>query len=305
MLNLQIHYINLHDQAARRTALLANLAHSAPSGLSIHRVEAATPKDVLTIGIGGASRAVEKACYLSHLRALKQACAHDAHAYILEDDAHLGAESFARIGNAIAQLAQRQEPWDLLYTQFMPVKPEHMVELLRIRNECLHKRVEIQPDTQRMLLAGSCAHVVNAASKSRLHSLLQKPTTLDNPVDRYYWQLAREGVLQMRVAFPLPSSVAPEAATSQIQEPSKAQASLLWNVFMRLCAAERDLASIEASLAPLAAQRLPLEAYAQAQAWLDPISMWINPQESRIMHSLLAYLAQPDFNSLFMVIDSA
>ena len=155
----------------------------------------------------------------------------------------------------------------MLYTQFMPVKPEHMVELLRIRNECLHKRVEIQPDTQRMLLAGSCAYVVNAASKSRLHSLLQKPTTLDNPVDRYYWQLAREGVLQMRVAFPLPSSVAPEAATSQIQEPSKAQASLLWNVFMRLCAVERDLASIEASLAPLAAQRLPLEAYAQAQAW--------------------------------------
>ncbi|MBU3651210.1 MAG: hypothetical protein FGM28_13040 [Limnohabitans sp.] len=305
MLNLQIHYINLHDQEARRSALRANLAQTMPAEVAIHRVEAATPKDVMTIGLGGTIRDVEKACYLSHLRALQQACTHAAHAYILEDDAHLGVQSFARIGTAIAQLAQRGEAWDLLYTQFMPVKPEHMVELLRIRNECLHKNAQLQADTRRMLLAGSCAYVVNASSKVHLRALLQRPSALHQPVDRYYWQLARDGKLQTRVAFPLPSSVAPEAVTSQIQEANKAQASLLWNVFMRLCAAERDLDSIEASLAPLAAQGLSPEAQAQAQAWLAPITEWLHAQEVRIMHTLLGYLAQPGFESLFQVNEAA
>jgi len=295
---MQIHYINLDSQTLRREVLLRNLSRMVPPQVGLQRVRAVTADEVRTQVVPGAIRDVEKACYLSHARALAQSLAHADHALILEDDAHLLPESLPAIEHAMAQLAQRQEAWQILYVQVMPVCPEHMVEMLRIRQACLRQHTQLQPDTRHMVLAGACAYVVQAGAKQALLDALLAQGALDHPVDARYWQLARAGHLQARAVFPLPVSVAAEAQTSQIQSPSKAQASLIWNAWMRLAAQSRDLAQIEADMAELPADDDPAVA-ARVQAWLAPIAQTHEAQELRIMARMLTCMARPDFVSLF------
>jgi len=293
------YYINLTQAWARRDALDANFSHHSPPGWALERVPAVSAQEVQAQAVPGRISWVEKACYLSHAQALAQACTHAGHAYILEDDAHFGPRSFQLLDRALVQLEREGQAWDLLYTQVMPVCPEHMVELLRIRCECLTKQTFCVANTQNMILAGACSYVVNAASKTRLLGVLQGQSPIDMPVDGFYWRLAREGHVQARVVFPLASSVSPEAATSQIQSSTKALASHIWNIWMRFSAYDRDLDAIEASLLGLPPVH---ETPAQATALLAGLQDLLDPQERRILHALLSQVCAEGFRSLFTVL---
>lgn len=296
---MQAYYINLPQEAQRRDVLERNFSRFAPPGWTLHRVSAVNAQDVLASQVPGRITGVEKACYLSHAKALAMACEHPQHAYILEDDAHFGPRSFQMIGRALDQLEREGNDWDLLYTQVMPVCPEHMVELLRIRSQCVRENQFAVVNTRNMILAGACSYLVQAKSKHKVLGFLQSQNPIDTPVDGLYWRLAREGQLQARVVFPLASSVSPEATVSQIQSSSKALASLIWNAWMRLSAYDRDLDAIEQSLHGLP----PLtETPAQAQALLQPLLAHLEPQEARIMQTLLSHVCAKDFRSLFTVL---
>lgn len=302
---LQTYFINLAGQVSRREILQHNFSQFAPPGYLLTRVEAVDSQEVIANQVPGGIKEVEKACYLSHCKALELACLTESHAYILEDDAHFGPSSFDLMNRAIQHLQEKGYRWDILYTQVMPVSPQQMVEVLRLRHECLRIGGFCVPSTQRMLLAGACSYVVNASTKHRLLALLKAQTPLETPVDAYYWGLARHGQIQAKTIFPLPSSVAAQAVTSQIQSPNKALASLLWNAWMRLSAIDRHLDEIEASLANLPLSDNPLQVPEQVHQWLEPIRPMMDPQETRITEKILSTMCLPDFDSLFLLVPSS
>lgn len=296
---METYYINLQAQLLRRCCIEHCFSCFAPSNWLLNRVSAVSAADVQAAGIPGRLKEGEKGCYLSHVKALDMACDNDTHAYILEDDAHFGINSFRLLDLALVRLLHDNDNWDILYTQVMPVCPEHMVELLRIRAECVRDNKLCVVDSRKMLFAGACSYVVNKASKHKVLNYLKSQTILDIPVDSYYWRLAREGVLQARVVFPLTSSVNPEALVSQIQATSKSKASLIWNAWMRLSAYDRDLDEIELSLSSLS---IDIEGLVKADELLLKIQDVINSQELRIMRLILSNMFSSGFISLFSVI---
>lgn len=296
-------FINLSGERSRRSVLEANFNLHAPKYWSLHRVDAVTCADVESQQIPGEIRDVEKACYLSHVKALSQACDINGHGYILEDDAHFGPHSFTQLSRAIEQLQAADRQWDILYTQVMPVCLEHMIELLKIRNQCVTIQRPHIANTRNMILAGACAYVVRDGAKHQLLNLLRTYDALDLPIDKMYWKLAREGVLQARVTFPLPSSVAAESTVSQIQSSSKAQASLLWNAWMRLSALDRNLDDIEATVNSLPTQWEIEYAHDPKLALLNQANLFVCDQEMRIMKKIALTMRQPNFISLFSITD--
>jgi GR25 family glycosyltransferase involved in LPS biosynthesis len=292
-------YINLAQQTVRRTELEQAFARWAPHNVPLHRIEAVNAAEMLIDSVPGRLRRVEKACYLSHVLALATACEQDGHAMIFEDDARVGPGTFELLDRALNQVNDQSPNWDLLYLMVMPVTADHMIEALSIRAQCVETGQVIVPSSAQMILAGACAYLINERAKVQVLGQLRAQSPIDQPVDGYYWHLARTGQMQNHVVFPLPCSVSSLSGQSQIQAQSKATASNLWSMCMQLLAFDRDLDDLTQQLL---SWNLTAAIQPEWERHLTAVAHHLNAKELQSMRAILAKMSEPDFNSLFITI---
>lgn len=83
------YYINLDNARARRALIEHCFNRFAPASYRLHRIAAISAADV-TLNFPGTLMNAEKACILSHKKALQASLEHEGHALILKRSAPLG-----------------------------------------------------------------------------------------------------------------------------------------------------------------------------------------------------------------------
>ena len=104
---MDVFYINLAQQAERRAFVEDSFRAGNDRDWRLHRIEAITPRTPGVSGMAGTIRDVEKACFLSHIEAVRASRAHDGHALIAEDDIQFGQKSFATVETYVGDDAGR------------------------------------------------------------------------------------------------------------------------------------------------------------------------------------------------------
>lgn len=238
---MELFYINLADQAARRADLEAGFAAHAAPGWNITRVEAVTA--AAAADAPGPIRDAEKACFLSHIRVLLAARATPGHIFIAEDDIRFGKQSLALVDRAAAALPDPD--WDILFADLVIPHPRQMIQLLRQRRTLAPGQFQLVPLGE-FAFGGSMAYVVHAASREKLLGLLAQDAPMDLPYDLHLRRLIGAGALRARMIFPFPVTQSALGAQSQIQAENRADT--VWTAFRRLAWAERDIGEAVAPL---------------------------------------------------------
>jgi GR25 family glycosyltransferase involved in LPS biosynthesis len=255
-------YINLNRQIARRQFLERNFAESRLDGWSLSRVEAEDASSLSQEPVAGTLRNSEKACFLSHRKAIRQSLRSTGHVMVVEDDALFGKNSCRNIQTAIASLPESE--WDLLFTDVCITQANVMFDLFVTRRRLAEDRRAVFLDLKQMPFAGSTAYVVNSGSKAKLLDVLGQADPLDTPYDLYLRSQIRASNLRARVIFPFPTSLSELADDSSVQVDDASTPDLIWNAFRRLVWAERDAERSLRSLERLDSDNLDAESRAFA-----------------------------------------
>src|SRR5689334_13813076 len=86
-------YINLDAATQRRRSLETNFAQTGKSDWSLTRIAAIDAAYVEANAIVGTAKPPEKACFLSHRKALLESMNDDEPVFMLEDDAMFGSDT--------------------------------------------------------------------------------------------------------------------------------------------------------------------------------------------------------------------
>src|SRR5689334_1969428 len=123
---MKCHYINLDDATARRANLeAAYRAANPPAAWELVRIPASGP--AAAGGLPGAISPPEKACWLSHRRAVEASLVDDSPVLVVEDDVRFSPRTFPILG----ALAEADPEWDVLYTDVILTDADTMVSFAR------------------------------------------------------------------------------------------------------------------------------------------------------------------------------
>jgi len=233
---MQTLFINLDAATQRRAALEKNFRDLAPATWRLTRVQALEAERVVERGFHGSLRPSEKACLLSHERALSASLADPDPCLIVEDDALFGPNTFRQI-DQLAVL--RDEGIDLVYTSAL------IGDWVSIINQFLMRRT-LSPKGEVCLLplkgvvfSGADAYIVRNRAKARLLGLLRSLPSYDVPYDLLLQKWVRQGTLNAVVVFPFLTSLSPSADDS-----ANGNAQIRWvaaaNCFRRMMAYDAD-----------------------------------------------------------------
>lgn len=202
-------YINLDRATERRGYMEAHFAELAPPGVTLTRTPAIDASEAASAP-GGAS-ATEKACFLSHLKAIRELHDGRSHLLVLEDDVILSPAAFT----APLQAAGN---WDLLLLD-AAIGDIRLWPALEARRQAAGGAIGFL-DLSAMQFASAAAYVVNGTSKE--HVLAAFATTpMNAPYDITMRALVHAGRLRACLAFPFVSSIAAFSdKTSQIRTPT-------------------------------------------------------------------------------------
>lgn len=192
----------------------------APAGASLDRLVATTAAEAAELP--GRIRPAEKACFQSHLRAIRDHHDGMSHLMVLEDDVIL-------TGSAFSAPALAGSGWDLLLLDAAigDVRMWGLMEAERARLDGASRLFDLTSFS----FASAAAYVVNATSRERVLAAFGSPT-MDAPYDIVMRQLVHGRVLRACLAFPFRTSIAAFSdETSQIRDPNEMDA--LSNAFRR------------------------------------------------------------------------
>jgi len=247
---MQCLFINLDSRQDRRDFLDANFAANRLPGWRLERIAAFDAAHVEKKKVPGILRAAEKACFLSHVKALERSQADPHHTMILEDDAMFGKESCASIEGALGVFPDSD--WDIIYTDVIILHAHLMVRLLSLRRELGATGEQQLLNLADLPFTAASAYVVNSRAKARLLNLVAEVGDLDINYDLYLRKLITEGKIRAFVTFPFVTTISALADTSNIQTDDTALSDAVWYAFRRLVWLHRDLA---AAMNPLQAVR--------------------------------------------------
>jgi GR25 family glycosyltransferase involved in LPS biosynthesis len=236
---MDVFYINLAQQAERRAFVEASFRAGNDRDWRLHRIEAITPQTPGVSAMAGSIRDVEKACFLSHVEAVRASQTHEGHALIAEDDIQFGQKSFATIESVLAPVPEQS--WDLAYTDILIPDIHTMVECVGERRRAEREGAPKLLNLKEVRFFGATAYIVNRHAKGKVLDLLTRDASFRRPYDLHLLDLIRAGTLRAFVIFPFPTTVSILGAQSQIQTDDAKSTELIWAVFRRLMWAERDL----------------------------------------------------------------
>ncbi|WP_421936317.1 glycosyltransferase family 25 protein [Phenylobacterium sp.] len=243
---MKCHYINLDTATARRANLEAAFRAVNPAGWELVRIAASGPD--AAAGVQGAITATEKACWLSHRRAIEAALGDDEPVVIVEDDVRFSPRTFP----ILAALATADSEWDLLYSDVILTEISSMVTYARDWPQLARAGNFRMQDLATLPFVGAAGYVVRGGSKRRVLEALDS-LPFDRAYDVALRDLIHQGVLQGRACFPFLTAPSVDADASTIQ-PSQLQfRDAAINAFRRLMFVDRDLEASRRDVAALEA----------------------------------------------------
>jgi len=234
---LNIYYINLDNATKRREAIEENLRKFKSNDVGIHRISAVNKEYVEKNNIHGGIRSNEKACFLSHVKAIEAALKNPGYALILEDDILLGSESISWLDKVLVPAIS---DLDLLFIELCISNLPSMFQLYRLKKELLKAgKIEIFR-TKIFDFAGASAYLLNDRSKLKLLEILQKLTPLDTPYDLALKMLITEDKLSSGFIFPFIATLSDESLNTSIQLDVDALPNIVYDSFRKLMFIEAD-----------------------------------------------------------------
>lgn len=230
---MKCHYINLDAATVRRANLEAAFRAANPPGWELVRIAASGPD--AAVGLPGSASATEKACWLSHRRALEAALDDDQPVVIVEDDVRFSPRTFP----ILAALAEADPEWDILYTDPTLTEVSTMVAFARDWPQLAGAGNFRLHDLAKIPFVGAAGYLVRGGSKQRVLDALDSLPPFDRPYDVALRDLIHAGVLQGRACFPYLTAPSDDAETSTIP-PTQFRQSIV-NAFRRLMFVDRDL----------------------------------------------------------------
>jgi GR25 family glycosyltransferase involved in LPS biosynthesis len=236
---MDVFYINLAQQAERRAFVEDSFRAGNDRDWRLHRIEAITPRTPGVSAMVGTIRDVEKACFLSHIEAVRASREREGHALIAEDDIQFGQKTFATVEAILPTMPEQS--WDLIYTDILIPDMHTMIECLGERRRAVHEGAPKLINLKDVRFFGATAYIVNRRAKDKLLALLTRDGAFQRPYDLHLLDLIRNGALRAFVLFPFATTVSLLGGQSQIQTDDAKSTELIWSVFRRLMWAERDL----------------------------------------------------------------
>jgi GR25 family glycosyltransferase involved in LPS biosynthesis len=234
-------YINLDSASQRRAHIEADFAAAAPANWRLLRVAATTADEAKNTA--GSRRDAEKACWLSHRRAIAERLADDEPVMIVEDDTCFSPRAFGLID----ALLQASGEWDLLFTDVIVAELSDQARLMRDWSRLsIENRFRLL-DLARTAFAGANAYVVRGGAKRHLLEALDRQPALDLPYDIQLARLIHSGVLRANAIFPFVTTLSAFADRSSIQA-GQAARDVTINAFRRLMYVDRDLAALRSQI---------------------------------------------------------
>jgi len=235
-------YINLDAAADRRAFVEGNFAACSHRAPAIERVSAIDIATVEANDVPGSNSSGEKACYLSHLKALRQSLEHDEDVLIAEDDVLFSPASTPAI-EGVPPAFEGQD-WDVVFTDICVPRPRAMVHLFGLVKQARQKgELYYLPLKGDFFFAGATSYIVNRHSKRKLLDLMEQQP-LDRPYDLGVRDQIATGKLTAYVILPFATSLSKHGDSSQIQADSFAPTEFAWNSFRRLMWQGRDLSAL-------------------------------------------------------------
>jgi len=234
---MDILYINLANQADRRRNLESNFQANNALQWSLRRIDA-IPSSAVANQIQGRLRDSEKACFQSHIKAIKIAKQTTGHVLIAEDDILFGTRSFQAIESTLELVSE--DSWDIIFTDVCVTNTHAMMDLLLLRRRASSDVQFKLINLSRLPFAGATAYIVNRKSKDKILDILPLDGRLEIPYDVYLQQVIHNNKLRAFVTFPFATSLSPCAENSQIQQSCSVQEAAM-NAFRRLMWREREI----------------------------------------------------------------
>jgi GR25 family glycosyltransferase involved in LPS biosynthesis len=192
----------------------------------LERIEAVSADDISRSPLPGKIRDTEKACILSHQKAIAASGDDQTNSLILEDDAVPGAIGFEVLNGL---LNGDHGDVDVIFTSALVSNTDFIFnQYLLYRNTLKSKQVHLL-NMQGMQTAGCDSYIVCLRSKSKLLGLLEQIESYDVEYDLLMKQWIQEGRIKALLVFPFLTCLSSLSDTSQITQPNKD-----WNQFRRL-----------------------------------------------------------------------
>ena len=244
-------YINLASAVQRKINLENNFHKNQRPGWTLSRIAAVDTEFVKSQNVAGGCSAPEKACFLSHKKAIGLNPDDRKSAFILEDDALFGAQSCAIIDDTLKK--NRDLDWDILYTDVCIPTAATMLDLIKLRQTLAQTNRISLMDLSKMAFAGATAYIVNAKSKRKVFELLDAEAAINVPYDLVLRNLIFASSLKGFTLFPFVTSLSDLSESSQIQKTDAQVTALVWNTFRKMIWTERNLGDCRAALASIEA----------------------------------------------------
>jgi GR25 family glycosyltransferase involved in LPS biosynthesis len=245
---MKCHYINLDDATGRRANLeAAYQAVNPPASWELVRIAASGPD--AASGLGGTASLPEKACWLSHRRAIEASLDDDGAVLVVEDDVRFSPRTFYILG----ALAEADTEWDILFTDVILTNADSMVSFARDWPQLARAGNFRLLDLAEIPYVGAAGYVIRNAAKRKVLAALDSLPSFDRAYDVALADLIRGGALVGRGVFPFLTAPSADADASTIQ-PSRLQLrERMINAFRRLMFVDRDLDASRAEIAALEA----------------------------------------------------
>jgi GR25 family glycosyltransferase involved in LPS biosynthesis len=242
-------------------------------GGGVNRLDAGATRHVAANAIPGKIRDAEKACILSHRRAIDGSRQDNAHSLIVEDDAQFGPGTFQAIGT----LGEAFSAFDLVFTDLVFGNPRDMVYYFMLRKELLNSGTLKLIDLKEIFFASSTAYLINSGSKEKMLGLIDALPAYELPYDLQLRNWVRTGSLKAGFVFSFLTTVSGQADLSAIQMGEKRMKELASNAYRRLMWVnfEQTPENPLASLSTLDATHFDVPSLYFGQimaAWLSPKS---------------------------------
>jgi len=233
-----IHYINLDRATSRRATIEENLAKFVGPGVAIRRIRAVDEGYVTRHKIAGSTTHREKACFLSHRRAIERSLDTPGYTLILEDDAQLGSRTMPVLNMLLPAASGK---FDVIFTDLSVTSVQSMLSLFKFRREQTRNQCAGIFHTRKLdNFFGAAAYVLDDRSKRKLLSLLKQVHLINLPYDQFLAAGTRAEALTSGYCFPFLTTQSPHASNSQIQPDDYQLCNMAWNDFRRLMFLEAD-----------------------------------------------------------------
>ena len=184
---MNVSYINLKSEVSRRKDLELSFSKNSPASWKLVRIEAYTPEMILQAGMEGSITLAEKACFISHKKAIQENMNSSRNFMIVEDDTLFGKNTTAIIESAINSIPDN-ETWDIIFTD-VGIFDVGIAARLAVRYLELKRRNAFQLlDLKDMPFFGANAYVISRHSAKRIYSMLENESVLNEHYDHYLRQ---------------------------------------------------------------------------------------------------------------------